>query len=738
MKKVIRLTFLGLFLLNVISRTCLHAQNPSPEFQGNLKELFAGPATPVLREAWLEGMKKWRTDQKTKLQYSDRGYIRPELGWMKDCFIYAQVMAHERFLYDPVIRKYTVDRYLNDLKKRYGGLDAVLIWPTYPNIGIDDRNQYDLVTGMPGGIEGVRKMILDFKQRGVRVFFPIMYWDHGTRKIALSMPVALVKEMKELDADGLIGDTMGGVTEEFRNACDSLGYAVVLQPENNIRDLKMAEWNQMSWGYYWDYTYSPGVSVYKWLEPRHQVHVTNRWAIDKTDELQYAFFNGVGYNAWENIWGIWNLIPERHGEAIRRIASIYRGFPGIWNSSNWEPYIPTIQKGVFASAFPEEQRTVYTLVNRDSVSVKGRQLKLPYKEGMKYFDLWNGKELSAQRADGGIYLDFQMEGRGYGAVLVIKAGQVSPALKSFLAKMYAMSVRPLDSLSTDWKPLPQQIVTIPGTRPYTKAPVGMVSIPGAENYAFESKGVMIEGDELPAAVGVQHPWEEHPARSQKHTLSIPSFYMDRYLVTNQEYKKFIDATHYHPADDQNFLKNWKNGNFPPAADEDPVTWVSLEDARSYAAWSGKRLPHEWEWQYAAQGLDNRLYPWGNAMDSSRIPWPDTSRNMRLPTAVNTYPQGASPFGVVDLVGNLWQWTDEYRDEHTRSAILKGSGYFRAQTSMWYFPPAYEVNAYGKYLLMSPGIDRSGTIGFRCVADKLADKPTNKPASKPSDKPADKP
>ncbi|HEY9533910.1 MAG TPA: SUMF1/EgtB/PvdO family nonheme iron enzyme, partial [Mucilaginibacter sp.] len=95
---------------------------------------------------------------------------------------------------------------------------------------------------------------------------------------------------------------------------------------------------------------------------------------------------------------------------------------------------------------------------------------------------------------------------------------------------------------------------------------------------------------------------------------------------------------------------------------------------------------------------------------------DTARAMRKPTAVDAYPAGASPFGVMDMVGNVWQWTDEYTDLHSRAAIVKGSSYFHAQTSGWYFPPALEVNKYGKYLLMAPSIDRAETIGFRCVVD----------------------
>jgi formylglycine-generating enzyme required for sulfatase activity len=200
-------------------------------------------------------------------------------------------------------------------------------------------------------------------------------------------------------------------------------------------------------------------------------------------------------------------------------------------------------------------------------------------------------------------------------------------------------------------------------------------------------------------------------------MDIPSFYIDKYPVTNKEFKKFIDATNYHPKDDHNFLKDWNNGKYPKGWDNKPVTWVSLEDARAYATWAGKRLPHEWEWEYAAQGMDNRIYPWGNDMDLSRMPTPDSSREMRSLTNVNAYPKGSSPFGVMDMTGNIWQWTDEYDDEHTRNAVLKGGGYYRAATSKWYFPRAYELNKYGKYLLMSPGIDRSATIGFRCVIDK---------------------
>jgi len=212
------------------------------------------------------------------------------------------------------------------------------------------------------------------------------------------------------------------------------------------------------------------------------------------------------------------------------------------------------------------------------------------------------------------------------------------------------------------------------------------------------------------------PWEDSPRRYHEHVLEMKPFWIDRFPVTNAEFKKFIDATHYHPKDDLNFLRDWHDGTFPEIAAQSPVTWVSLEDARAYAAWAGKRLPHEWEWQYAAQGSDGRVYPWGNEWNAAAVPTPDKARTMRWPDSVTAHQAGASPFGVMDLVGNVWQWTDEYIDDHTRGGILRGGSYYQPQGSMWYFPQAYRLDEHGKLLLMAPSKDRAATLGFRCVRD----------------------
>jgi formylglycine-generating enzyme required for sulfatase activity len=622
------------------------------------------------------------------------------------------MMVQDRYFYDPVSRHYTVDRYLDDLDKRYGGIDAVLIWPTYPNMGIDDRNQHDLIRSMPGGVAGVRQMIADFHKRGVHVLFPMMMWDQGTRDPGKPWPQAIAELMAELGADGINGDTQDGVPLAFSVAADKVGHPLAFEPEDGPSDEALA-WNVMTWGQY-TFPFAPLVDKYKWLEPRHMVNISDRWNRDKTNDLQFAFFNGVGWESWENIWGIWNGITPRDAEATRRVAAIERAVAPFLSSIEWEPLAPMLRFGVFASRWPLDHQTVWTIVNRNEFDVEGQEIELQPEEGMRYFDLYHGTELKPEHnALGKTVLSFTVEAHGYGALLAARTAP-NAGIQTLMSKMKEMSAKPLASYSHEWRVLPQQIVPIAATKPPTSSPAGMMKIPAGE-FLFKVQGIEIEGSN-DIGVDVQYPWEDSPRRFHEHPMSVKSFWIDTYPVTNAQFKKFLDSTHYHPQDDLNFLRDWKDGSFPAAWDDKPVTWVSLEDARAYAAWAGKRLPHEWEWQYAAQGSDGRMYPWGNDWNASAVPVPDKSRTMRGPDAVDAHPQGKRPFGVMDLVGNVWQWTEEFTDDHTRGAILRGGEYYQPQGSMWYFPQTYKLSEHGKLLLTAPGLDRSGGIGFRCVQD----------------------
>ena len=222
----------------------LLAQDPAVRPEGYH---FTGPDAPSDFPKWLADMKRWRMEYLKRIGYNGSEYDRPELKWTQSSFMQPQMMVEDRYFYDPVAGKYTVDRYLDDLNKRYGGIDAVLVWHTYPNIGIDDRSQFDHFRDLPGGIPGIKQMVADFHRRGVRVLFPMMLWDQGTRDFGTPEEQALAEELAAVDADGINGDTMQAVPRTYRVASDKTGHPLAFEPESLVIDEALA-YNNMNWG----------------------------------------------------------------------------------------------------------------------------------------------------------------------------------------------------------------------------------------------------------------------------------------------------------------------------------------------------------------------------------------------------------------------------------------------------------------------------------------------------------
>jgi formylglycine-generating enzyme required for sulfatase activity len=196
--------------------------------------------------------------------------------------------------------------------------------------------------------------------------------------------------------------------------------------------------------------------------------------------------------------------------------------------------------------------------------------------------------------------------------------------------------------------------------------------------------------------------------------ALGPYAIDETPVTNAEFAEFITRSGYRPLVQANFLKHWRDGQRPAGREDHPVVWVSLEDARAYASWAGKRLPTEEEWQYAAQGTDGRAYPWGNDLQPACCNLGESGGT----TPVKAFPAGRSPCGCLDLCGNVWQWTESERsDGHTRFCIIRGGSYFAAQGSNWYVDGGLRAAGFAtKFLLTGPSLDRCSTISFRCVVD----------------------
>ena len=198
------------------------ANNPKPTVPASASRLtvesetIRGPADPAGHEAWSTELNAWRRQQRERIGHDRSQYERPEMLWTQRSFIQPQMMVEDRYFFDPQTGRYTVDRYLDDLDRRYGGIDSVLIWPVYPNIGIDNRNQHDLLRDMPGGLTGVREdgRRLPSPRRPRAVSGHALGHGHPAGRPAVSGSAARL--MKEIGADGINGDTMRGIAIEFR------------------------------------------------------------------------------------------------------------------------------------------------------------------------------------------------------------------------------------------------------------------------------------------------------------------------------------------------------------------------------------------------------------------------------------------------------------------------------------------------------------------------------------------
>lgn len=209
-----------------------------------------------------------------------------------------------------------------------------------------------------------------------------------------------------------------------------------------------------------------------------------------------------------------------------------------------------------------------------------------------------------------------------------------------------------------------------------------------------------------------------PDEGPQHKVMLPAFHIDLYEVTNLQYKKFNDAVQ------RRSPRHWRNRTFPEGKADHPVVYVSWEDAGAYCRWAGKRLPTDQEWEKAARGADGRMFPWGEEFDTARantsLRWQETGQSGDT-TPVGTFEMGRSPYGLYDVSGNVWEWTDSwykpYPDNQTPSESY-GERYKTLKGGSWFDCSFYKCG------ISAPVFNRAffakkvknDSFGFRCAKD----------------------
>jgi sulfatase modifying factor 1 len=208
-------------------------------------------------------------------------------------------------------------------------------------------------------------------------------------------------------------------------------------------------------------------------------------------------------------------------------------------------------------------------------------------------------------------------------------------------------------------------------------------------------------------------FDERPPRE----IFLDAFRIDRYEVTNHQYAQFVAATgHRKAGPPSRYAKNVGKMNGP----NQPVVYVSWEDARDYCRWKGKRLPTEAEWEKAMRGPDGRLWPWGNVERPDGANWARVNDGYDVTAPVGTFRADISPYGVRDGAGNVMEWVEDwyvedyYRQSPDRNPPSPEYGVYRVLRGGSYTSTGGDIRITSRSKMVPDFRDE--TIGFRCAAE----------------------
>ena len=644
-------------------------------------------------------------------------------------------------------QEYRINSLLDRLEEDYGGIDILMLWNGYPRLGLDARSQFDFWRQAPGGHAALRRASDCLHKRGVRLAVPVLPWDaEGWGEAGSKAHDVLVEELctlvKDVDIDAVFLDTLSSGAAALRARISEVKPGVAFIPEQ-VPDVEDLGEHVLSWMQGYREEQVPAFLRNKLVEQRHMHFEVRRWQANHDRQLERAWLNGTGTVIWENVFGTWVGTDASFHQRLRLMRPVWKRYAALLAHGRWEPAVDTGHEEVYGSLWSSKEPAggpvfLAALVNRGtapataqvSVAWTGAPDDLPGGSRPLAYDLLTGEErpVTPAQSGGATYVvKCAVAGASFGGFLIVEADAVDDDLRSFLKGRWEAALGGEPGANAP------EVVTrrAPGLNagllpPITAAPPGtaMPERPATSGSAVRFVPVAVDTEcrldlsyrlrechlvpELDSAHWMQY---RHQRREVFTTAGPTSFEISKSPVTNEQYLHFLEATGYSPAVRAGFLRHWRNGKPGASIYKHPVVNIDLEDARAFARWVGGRLPTIEEWQLAAGGADGRPWPWGDAAPERRC----NGSSSEL-TSVETFPQGASPYGCLDLVGNAWELTDNvYGDGHTDFVLLKGGACYNAKGSDWYIQGGPRpIGWLEKMLLIGPELDRSPTVCFRVV------------------------
>jgi iron(II)-dependent oxidoreductase len=381
-------------------------------------ETILNPGGSVTYHLWFEGYTgDWQAGLRRIFQdnylydlegrrFDETLYQREDLQWIRHAYAMHILMAWDRDFYNPTTQSYQLEALLQKAERLYGGDDVIGIWPSWPMLGLDQRNQWDLFRDLPGGTARLQELATMCRQRGARFFISYNPWDESTRWE--DHHAGMSDMIRAVTADGVVLDTEGKSSREHQAAADEVRPGVIMYSEGMAvpKDMPGIVAGRVHNALY----FPPPLNLNKFIRPDFAIfRVAELYKERIRREYAVSFFNGYGTEINQFRPGRPEWIDEDYrfwGQTL----SILRDNTSNFNAWNFKPLIDTYCDSIYVNEWPLEQKNIFTILSFVPEGFRGPLFRTDIREGHHLVNLWNHELIGPDTAGSQWIVPVNLEG----------------------------------------------------------------------------------------------------------------------------------------------------------------------------------------------------------------------------------------------------------------------------------------------------------------------------------------